>query len=135
MVKPRIDWLFELGQKRKIALPPSLKQEVDSKAAELIANVLKPKYVLSQPVIEQTKAIVDMIPRWIRDQWYLLALFCTYPFHIHPLTFEVNLARMVYIGAAKFNLSFLRHDDRLFKHYSELSIDECLNAIREEAWV
>ena len=53
MPKPRKAWTFSPGKKPKSALPGTLKDEVDTKARELIETVLKPKHVQPPPKDEQ----------------------------------------------------------------------------------
>jgi len=53
------------------------------------------------------------------------------PHAIAPF-FEVGFARMEYIGDHQFNLSYMRHTEQWWEIYTELSLDECLAAIREE---
>ena len=47
-------------------------------------------------------------------------------------SFETKFARIEYINNDCFNLSYMRHTEQWWEIYTDLSIDECLKAIREE---
>ena len=47
-------------------------------------------------------------------------------------TFETKFARMEYVGNERFNLSYMRHTQKWWEIYQELTITECLKLIVEE---
>src|SRR5215470_9536634 len=109
MPKPRKDRTFGPGKKPKSALPGTLKDEVDTKARELIETVLKPKRVQPPPKGHQLNYVTDITTKWLGVKCYFVSIYaCPDPNAIAP-TFETNFARMEYVANAKFALSFMRH--------------------------
>ena len=48
--------------------------------------------------------------------------------------FEAKFARMEYIGGGHFNLAFMRHTGQWIEIFQDLSLDDCLGAIRDDPW-
>ena len=59
MAKPREPWNMRPAKKR-LSVTASLKAEVETKAKDLIDNVLKPEHVLPPPVEAQFNYITDI---------------------------------------------------------------------------
>jgi hypothetical protein len=57
MAEPREPWNIHPAKKRA-SIPASLKTEVESKARDLIENVLKPKHVLPPQTDQQSNYII-----------------------------------------------------------------------------
>jgi hypothetical protein len=134
MAKQRKAWRITPLKKPKTPLPVSLKAEVEAKAADLIENVLKPKHVLPPPKDGQFNYIIDIGAKWYRNYFYSCSTYaCPGPNALSP-TFESKFARMEYLGNARFALYFLRHTGEWVGLYDALSVDESLNAIRDDAW-
>ena len=53
----------------------SIKGEVETKAKDLIDNVLKPKCVLPQPVEAQFNYITDVGAKWYRNYFYFFSTY------------------------------------------------------------
>ena len=62
MPKPRKAWIFDPAKRPKASVPGTLKDEVDTKARELIETVLKPKLVQPPPTGHQLNYITDITP-------------------------------------------------------------------------
>src|SRR5262249_215661 len=108
MAKPREPWNIRPAKKRPSA-PASLKAEVETKATDLIENVLKPKYVLPPKTGERFNYITDIEAKWYRGYFYFLSTYaCPGPNALSP-TFESKFARMEYLGDRKFALYFMRY--------------------------
>ena len=121
------------GPSRAILLK-AIKPEVDQKANDLIENVLKPKHIEPLPKGHQLNYITDITIRWLGSKCYFLSVYaCPGPNAISP-TFETKFARLEYVGDAKFNLAFMRHTGQWVQLYEGLSVDECLQAIRNDPW-
>src|SRR5713226_9195979 len=75
MPKPRKAWTFSPGKKPKSALPGTLKDEVDTKARELIEIVLKPKRVQPPPTGHQLNYITDITTKWLGSKCYFLSVY------------------------------------------------------------
>ena len=134
MAKQRKAWVFSPAKKTKSSLSGTVKDEVDTKARELIETVLKPKYIRPPPEGSQSNYITDITTRWIGSTCYFISLYaCPGPNAISP-TFEEKFARMEHVGDARFNLSFMRHTGKWVELYAGLSVDECMKAIRDDPW-
>ncbi len=125
-------------QKRWVYVPPkaaisnTLKSEVTTKANELIDSVLKPAHIKPPPDNPQFNYIVDIYGKWYHSYFYFCAKYCVPgPDALVP-DFEAKFARLQYAGNNLFHLSFLRHTGEWVQLYSDLPLDECLTAIRDE---
>lgn len=105
MAKQREAWLSGSTTKPKSSLPGTLKDEVDTKARELIETVLKPKHIQPPPEGSQLNCIVDITIKWLGSKCYLVSIYRT----PRQETFEARFARMEFVGCDRFNLSFMRH--------------------------
>jgi hypothetical protein len=134
MPKPRKAWTFGAGKKPKVSLPGPLKDEVDTKAGDLIETVLKPKHVEPPPTGHQLNYITDITTKWLGSKLFFLSIYaCPGPNAVSP-SFETKFARMEYAGDGKFNLAFMRHTGQWVELYEGLSLDECLKAIKDDPW-
>jgi hypothetical protein len=134
MAKPREPWNIRPAKKRT-AIPASIKTEVETKAKDLIENVLKPKHVLAPPTGHQLNYITDIGAKWYRGFFYFISTYaCLGPNAIAP-TFESKFARMEYLGNGKFALYFMRYTGKEWVGiFDALSVDECMKAIQDESW-
>jgi len=127
-------WAMSPRKTSPSPLPESLKMEVDTKANELIETVLKPKYIQPPPENPQFNYIVDIYGKWYRKAFY----FCTQyrvagPHAIEP-SFEAKFARLQYAGNQRFHLSFMRYTDQWVQLYLDLTVDECIETIRDDPY-
>src|ERR1700689_424834 len=108
MPKPRKAGPFSPAKNPKTPLPGTLKDEVDTKATELIETVLKPKHVQPPPTGHQLNYVTDITAKWLGSKCYFVSIYaCPGPNAISP-TFETKFARMGTVGDGKFALSFMR---------------------------
>jgi hypothetical protein len=115
-------------------MPPSFKAQVDEKAKELVESVLKPRYVKPKPKKPRFNYIIDVKTKWLGSKLFFIAtLACPHPTAITP-TFEWRFAKMEHVGYQRFNLSYLRHNDRWVRLFQGRSVDECLESIRDDYW-
>lgn len=130
MPKQRKAWMSGPAKKPNSSLPGTVKDELETKARELIETVLKPKHVLPTPEGSKFNSIVDITIKWLGSKCYLVSIYRT------PTqeTFEAKFARMEYVGNARFNLSFMRHTGQWVQLYVGQSVDDCLKAINEDPW-
>ena len=128
-------WVYSPPKRSKPRVPESTKAEVATRARELAETVLKPKHVLPPPEPAQFNYIVDIFTKWYRHYFYFCAKYaCPGPYALEPF-FEAKFARMEYLGTNnRFDLSFLRYTGEWIKLYPNLSLDECLAAIKDEPW-
>ncbi len=118
----------------KPSVPESIKAELAAKAMQLIENVLKPKYVLPPKPDEQFNYVTDVFGKWNRSYFYFIALYASPGPNALSPTFESKFARMEYVGAGKFALSYLRHTGVWLAIYEAMSVDESLKAIQDDPW-
>jgi hypothetical protein len=132
MPKPRKAWIFSPTKKPKAALPGTLKDEVDTKARELIDTVLKPAHV--KPALQDIELnyITDIATKWIGSTCYFISTYrCPGPHAVSPF-FDLKFARMEYVGDARFAISYMRHTGQWVRRYDMISVDECLKAIKDD---
>jgi hypothetical protein len=109
-----------------------VKLELERRAKELIDTVLKPSYVKPPPEDLPFNYIVDIYTLWHGRYFYFCAKYRRPgPNAISPF-FESRFARMEYVEKDSFNLSYMRYTGKWVMIFEELSMDECLEAIREQ---
>ena len=134
MAKQRKLSIFRPEKKSTSSLPGTVRDEVETKAKELIDKVLKPQHIQPPPEGSQLNYITDITTKWIGSTCYFLSIYaCPDPNAMSP-TFETKFARMEHVGDAKFALSFMRHTGKWVELYAELSVDECMKAIQDDPW-
>jgi hypothetical protein len=112
----------------------AIKQEVNQKAGELLDKVLKPKHVQPPPKGRQLSCLVDITTKWLGSKCYFISIYRSPGPHAISATFETKFARLAYVGNARFSLSFMRHTGEWVELYDALTVDECLQAIRDDPW-
>jgi hypothetical protein len=65
MAKKRKAQPFSPGKKPKVSLPPTLKDEVDTKVRELVETVLKPRHIKPPPKDHQLNYLTDLTVKWL----------------------------------------------------------------------
>lgn len=124
-------WAFSPQKSPKSKVPEDVKVEVETKARELVESFLKPEYIKAPPEDMRFNYIVDIYTKWYRSSFYFCATYaCPSPQAISPY-FETKFARMEYAGNGLFNLSYMRHTEKWFEIFSGLSVDECLETIKD----
>ncbi len=132
MAKSRKIWVFNPPKQPKPKLPNPLKANVTAEANDLIDTALKPAHVKPPTGDERFNYIVDIYSKWYRNYFYFCSKYaCPDPNAISPY-FEARFARLEYVGNERFNLAYMRHTGKWWEIYTELSLDECLHAIRDE---
>ena len=134
MAKQRKLSIFRPEKKSTSSLPGTVKDEVETKAKELIEKVLKPKHV--QPPLEDSESnhITDISLKWLGSKCFFVSTYaCPGPNALSP-TFEEKFARMEYVGDGKFNLSFMRHTGDWGPLFEGQTVDECMKAIQDDPW-
>jgi hypothetical protein len=133
MAKRREPWNIRPAKKRA-TVTDSLKAEVETKAKDLIDNVLKPKHVLPPPAQAKFNYITDIQSKWHKNYFYFFSIYaCLGPNSLNP-TFESKFARMEPLGDGKFALYFMRYTGEWVGIFDALSVDECMKAIQGDEW-
>jgi hypothetical protein len=124
-------WTFNPQKYPKPKVPEDVKLEAETKAKELIESFLKPEYIKPPPEEMRYNYVVDIYTKWYRSYFYLCAKYaCLDTQAISPF-FEEKFTRMEYAGDRLFNLSYMRHTGTWFELFRDLSIDECLETIKD----
>ncbi len=132
MPKRRKTWVYVPPRSPKPTVPAALKLEVEAKARDLVESVLKPRHVKPPPDDVRFNYIVDIGTKWYRSYFYLFATYlCPGPNALSP-SFEAKFARLEYTGSGSFSLAFMRHTGQWVEVYSDLSVDQCLQAIKDD---
>src|SRR5437899_7254405 len=125
-------WVYSPPKPPKVAVPDDLKAEMERKANELIETVLKPKYIKPPPKNAEFNYLTDFWTKWYRSYFYFCSTYaCPGRYAIAP-SFESKFARMEYGGSGRFTLSFMRHTGEWVPLYTDQTLDECLQAIRDD---
>jgi hypothetical protein len=134
MAKTRKAWVFAPPKAPAPKMPASLKTEVQRRADELVATVLKPKYIQPAPAPDAHPYhyLADIYTKWFRHYFYFCSKYCTPGPNALAPSFEDKFARLEYTGETGFNLSFMRHTGEWVELYSNLSLDECLAIIGDD---
>jgi hypothetical protein len=132
MAKRQKIWVKSPPGQPKSIVPEAIKAQLEVKAGELIDSILKPLHVKPPREDEQFNYIVDIYSKSYRDYFYFCSKYaCPGPHAVSPY-FEAEFARLEYVGNDRFNLAYMRHTGKWCEIYTELSLDECLAAIRDE---
>ncbi len=132
MPKKQTRSMYSARKPSRPTVPETLKMEVTRKANELIEAVLKPQHIQPPPENPQFNYIVDIYGKWYHSYFYLCATYaCPGPNAITP-SFEAKFARLEYAGGSRFDLAFMRYTGQWVTIGYDLSVDECLAAIRDD---
>ncbi len=127
-------WVYSPRKAPKPKVPESVKGELEKKAEKLVETVLKPQHVEPPPEEALFNYMVDIYTRWYRSYFYFCSRYhCPGPNAISPY-FEDKFARLEYVGNGRFNLSFMRHTGKWVEIYTDLTMDESLEAVRDDPW-
>ncbi|MCX5873038.1 MAG: hypothetical protein NTY51_07360 [Deltaproteobacteria bacterium] len=129
--KPRV-WMPPTPKRSKPAVPDHLREDVTLKANELVQKHLKPAHIKPPPTNPEINYMIDIWTRWYQSYFYFCATYASPSPHALSPTFELRFARMAYIGNERFNLVYMRHTGQWNEIYFDLSVEECLTAIRDE---
>lgn len=125
-------WMPRPQRQPKPPVPGNLKEELSSKAEELVEKHLKPTHLKPPPRNPQWNYLIDIWTKWHQSYFYFCTTYASpYPHALSP-TFELRFARMAYVGQDRFNLAYMRHNGQWNEIFFNLPIDACLAAIRDE---
>lgn len=131
MTKRQKAWTFCPQKIPKPKVPENVKLEVETKANELVESFLMPEYIKTPPEDMRFNYIVDIYTKWYQSYFYFCAKYASPDPRSASPFFEVKFARMEYVGDGLFNLSYMRHTGKWFEIFQDLSVDECLETIRD----
>ncbi len=132
ITKPRKTWVYAPAKPKASEVPAALKANVEAKARDLIDEELKPKYLKPPPADDSFNYNADLYGRWYRHYFYFCARYNSPgPSAIAPF-FEAKFARLEYARGDRFNLAYMRYTGQWIELFQDLSLDECLVAIRDD---
>ena len=115
-------------------LSATARSEIETKAKDLIEKELKPMHVQPPPPEPRFNYVIDLVTKWHGRYFYFVAIYASPgPNAISP-TFETKFARLEPVSVGRFNLAFMRHTEKWHELYTGLTLDECLNSIRDDPW-
>lgn len=125
-------WVHSPSSGPKPKVPESLKTQVQEKAQKLVEEVLKPQHIQEPPKDAEFNYLTDIFTKWYRNCFYFCSTYaCPGPGAISP-SFEARFARMEYVGDGKFNLAYMRHTEQWWEIFTDLSLEETLEMIRDD---
>jgi hypothetical protein len=125
-------WVCNPKSLPKPKVPDDLKAEVLSKANKLVEEFLKPNFVKKHPKKWRWNYIIDIHAKWHRSFFYFIATFRSPGRTAITPTFEAPFTRLEYAGGRRFNMAYMRHTGKWWEIRKGFSLDECLEAIKEE---
>jgi hypothetical protein len=131
MTKKQKSWVYKPTKESKTKVPDGVKKEVQAKANEFVESTLKPKYIKPPPEDSDLSYLVDIFTKWYGNYFYFYSKYrCPAPNCISDF-FEYKFVRLEYMGRNYFNLSYMRHTGQWWQVYTDLSLDECLDIIKD----
>src|SRR5207249_11012960 len=97
--------------------------------------VLKPKHLQPPPKGFQLNYIEDITTKWLGSKCFFISIYRTPGLHAISPTFETKFAKMEYAANEKFALSFMRHAGQWVCLYDHTSVDDCMQAVKDAAWL
>jgi hypothetical protein len=132
MPKQQKRWVYSPKKAAKPKASDTVKTMVQTKANELVENVLKPQHIQPPPEEPRFNYLVDIYTQWYRNYFYFCGKYHSPgPNAISPY-FEIKFARLEYAGQDSYHLAYRRHTGQWWELYQKLSLDECLAAVRDE---
>lgn len=132
MAKLRKTWVYSPPKPPAPKVPVNVKTEAEQKARQLIEAELIPRYIKPPPKNDNFNYLIDIYTKWYRHYFYFCAKYCSPGLNTLSPDFETKFARLEYVGGNRFNLSFMRYTGDWIESYPNLSLDECLAAIKDD---
>jgi hypothetical protein len=134
MAKKRKTWTWVPGPQARPPAEAAVKAQAEAKARKFVEEVLKPQQVKPPPKDARFNYVTDITLKWHGSSLFFIQVYaCPGPNALSP-TFEAKLARMRHAGGGKFDLAFMRHTGQWVELYQGLTVDQCLEAIRDDPW-
>ncbi|MCU0285021.1 MAG: hypothetical protein MUF15_01355 [Acidobacteria bacterium] len=123
-------------------VPEDLILYLEMQANTLIETVLKPSFVsttadVSAATGNTVSYITNIYSKWEDYYFYFYAEYTCAGFPLNSVEqclSECKFARLEYVGDIRFNLSYMSQSGKWEKIFIDLTIDECMEAIRNESF-
>jgi hypothetical protein len=131
MAKKR-KWIYVLEKPAKQKASSAFMEIVDKSVATFIETTLKPYYSLEESS-DKVRRIVNIYAKWHQQHFihFLAEFHDTSPNAIHQY-YKDPFARMAYMGDERFNLAYMRHTGQWWDKYQNISLEDCLDAIKTD---
>lgn len=131
MTKKQKRWVYSSKKSFVPKVPETVKADVENKANELIESFLKPTYIKPPPEDDRFNYLADISSKWYRNYFYFCNRYnCPGPNAIKPYL-DDKFARLECVGKDTYNLSYMRYTGKWQPVYYELTLEECLQEVRE----
>lgn len=127
-------WMPVKKKQPKPSVPSQLKEILSYKANELVETFLKPAHIKAPPKNQDINYIIDIWTKWHQSYFYFVCTYASPGSDAISPTFELKFARMAYIGEQRFNLAYMRHTGQWNEIFYDLTVEECLTAIKDEPY-
>ena len=132
MARRQLTWVYKPSKSFRPKVSNSVKADVEQKARRLVETVQKPRCIEPPPKKQQFNYIVDIYTKWRGSYFYFCAKYRSPgPRALSPF-FEIKFARLRFVSNDVFNLAYMRHTGQWVEVFKELSLDECLTAVKDE---
>ncbi len=122
------------GPTKPSKVPESVRVDLSARAQALVEAELKPRHVKPPSIDSDLNYIVDISTKWRGRFFYFVSEYaCPGPNALSPY-FETGFARLEYQRDGRFSLAFMRHTGQWWQVYTDLTVDDALNQIREDAF-
>lgn len=125
-------WAPSPSRRSNTKISSAVKAEVQRRSEELIVSSLKPQHLKPPKANQNLNYLIDIFLKWHGSSLIFCSRYnCPSPNAISP-SFEDKFARIEYAGHDQYNLYFRRHTAQWFEIGAGLTLDQCLEAIKED---
>ena len=132
--RAQYQWVYSPRKPKPPKIPAALKAEVTEKGNALVEEYLKPTHIRPVPEDHQWNYLSHIFTKWWGSYFYFCGEYtCPGPNALAP-SFETKFARLTYTGDNQFLLSAMRHNGEWIDILHDQTLDEALEAIKEDPW-
>lgn len=128
MTKQKKTWVVN-PRSTKSTVPELTKERLTKLAGALIDEVLRPTYVKRRRKNEKFNYLANIYTKWSKNFFYFCAEYRSPDPEDKPSKFEMKFARLEYLSARKYVLSYQRHNGQWWETDRNISASEALKAI------
>jgi hypothetical protein len=125
-------WAWAPSPQCKLAVPDSVRDEVQAQADELIRDELRARYIKPPPKDYEWNYPIDLWTKWHKSFFYFGSTWASPGPNRSSPTFEVGFARLEYRPDGRFNLAYFRHTGKWWQIFEGLTLKECLKMVRDD---
>lgn len=129
--KPLRRWTYVPAKPKASDVPQALKIEVETRANALVRDFLAPKYVEPPSDDPMRNTLTGLSTKWRGVFFSLVGHYDSPGPNALSSNFEMAFTRMEFAGLGRFHLAYFRHTGKWWKLHSGLTLDDCLDTIRD----